>query len=176
MYYDDPYDPNLPNDYDDPAPPADYEDDARSATTSAGGATLDTRQKYIRKLTKEQRMLEKGYAITKTVINNVPHEIAYYHTSYYPGSTIRNAVTGIYQTPHHVGKATQDLYFKVVNPVSGDNPHQLFYDSPEQFEGHFHCQVSDQVRRKWNERVAVARQREQERYNKEQQRGEVVVR
>jgi hypothetical protein len=173
MYYDDPYDPNLPNDYDDPAP-VDYHDDAQSAESDS---TVDTRRIRMRKLNQDLKTLDKGYALCKTVINGVPSNIPYYHTSYYPGSTIRNAVTGIYQTPHSVGKPSQDLYFKVVYPVAGPgDAHQLFYDSPEQFEGHFGGHVGDDVRRKWDNRVTAARAREQELYNKEQERGNVTIR
>jgi hypothetical protein len=172
MYYDDPYDPNLPNDYDEPA---EYMDDAQSM--DSGVSTVDTRQNLMRKLNKEQKMLDKGYAVAKILIHRLPVEVPYYHTSYHPGSTIRNAVTGIYQTPHCVGKPNQDLYFKVVYPMPGPNgSHQLFYDSPEQFEGHFRCTVKDNVRQKWNERVAVARERERELYNKEQERRDIIVR
>jgi hypothetical protein len=174
MYYDDPYDPNLPNDYDDPSPPMDYEDELDAVSASS---TVDTRRARMRKLAEDHKTLDKGFASATIVVNHDPVKIQYYHTSYHPGSTIRNAATGIYQTPHSVGKPNQDLYFKVVRPMAGPNgSHQLFYDSPEQFEGHFRCTVTDQVRQKWIDRVAIAREREQELYNNDQQRGDVVVR
>jgi len=171
MYYDDPYDPNLPNDYDEPV---EYADDNQSI--DSGKSTIDTRENLMRKLNKEQKMLDKGYAIAKLSIYSSPVEVPYYHSSYCPGSTIRNAITGIYQTPHCVGKPNQDLYFKVVRPMpSPVGSHQLFYDSPEQFEGHFRCTVTDQVRQKWNERVSAARDRERELYNKDKERRDVIV-
>jgi hypothetical protein len=175
MYYDDPYDPNLPNDYDDPSPPMDYEDEMDGASSSS--STVDTRRARMRKLAEDHKTLDKGFATTTILVNRSKVKIPYYHTSYYPGSTIRNAMTGIYQTPHSVGKPNQDLYFKVVHPVAGPgDSHQLFYDSPEQFEGHFRCTVTDQVRQKWTDRVAIARERERILYNKEQERGDVIVR
>jgi hypothetical protein len=174
MYYDDPYDPNLPNDYDEPVDHYEDEVDNQSAVSSS---TIDTRRLRQRKLTEDAKTLDKGYAVAKLVIGNLPAKIPYYHTSYHPGSTIRNAVTGIYQTPHSVGKPNQDLYFKVIFPVpSPSDAHQLFYDSPDQYEKHFHCQVSDAVRKKWNDRVEIARAREQELYNKEAEKRDVVIR
>jgi len=178
MYHDDPYHPNLPNDYDEPIPNMEYEyenDNNNDARTEVTSSTLDTRQRRMRKLNKEQKTLDKGFAAKKFIDGRNSFDIQYYHTSYTPDATIRNAVTGIYQTPHRVGRESQDLYFKVVYPGAGtDGSHQLFYDSPEQYETHFRCRVQEDVRRKWNDRIVVARKREQDLYNRSQEN--VVVR
>ncbi len=47
------------------------------------------------------------------IINNKKRNIVYYATNMTPGSTIRDAITGMYFRNHLVGNKTEDLYFKV---------------------------------------------------------------
>lgn len=75
--------------------------------------------------------------------------VAYFHTSTNPGSTIRNAVTGIYESGYLVGSVNEDLFFKVAFTL-GASKHVLFYDSPEQYERHFG--TTSACRAKWSAR------------------------
>ncbi len=79
------------------------------------------------------------------------------------GTRIRNAVTG-QRYPYFVGTKSEDLFFKVSN-ATGLNGRKdtliLFYDSPEQFENHYHTVVSTDIKNTWNEKFLIARQRVQ---------------
>lgn len=73
------------------------------------------------------------------------------------GSKIRNAVTGEY-TKNNVGSSMEDLYFSISCPV-GKERKKLFFDSPNQYEKHFACDLEKDVtngvelKKKWVERV-----------------------
>jgi len=76
---------------------------------------------------------------------------------------IRKATTGdIVDKAFQVGSGVEDLFF-VVNDSTGRNkgrePMKLFYDSPEQFENHQFCILSQDVKRKWHLKNMIARQR-----------------
>ena len=74
------------------------------------------------------------------------------------GSTIRNAVTGIICKGHLVGTPYEDLYFKIslATGETGQTPNILFYDSPEQYEKHMMCEVSQKTKERWNEKSLKA--------------------
>jgi hypothetical protein len=99
--------------------------------------------------------MDKGFAILKP---HTKHPIAYFHTNSNPGSTIRNAVTGQYETGFKFGSANEDLFYKVgqMSPTSSDL-HILFYDSPEQFEKHFRTTVSAEAKSRWSEKSMLRR-------------------
>lgn len=73
------------------------------------------------------------------------------------GSKIRNAVTGEY-TKNLVGSSMEDLYFSISYPI-GTERKKLFFDSPNQYEKHFACNLDNDVsngaelKKKWVERV-----------------------
>lgn len=73
------------------------------------------------------------------------------------GSKIRNAVTGEY-TKNLVGSSMEDLYFSISCPV-GTERKKLFFDSPNQYEKHFACNLENDVsngaelKKNWVERV-----------------------
>ena len=177
MYFDDPYDPNLENDYDDEAEPAKYYDDDMSSDISHHNRQHRERndgpdyedESSIASSTRlaQRRLIEKakqsdpGYFTVKRSIQaksknsggkSKPKTIGYYHTPSSPGMTIRNAVSGLYETGRRTGSKEQDLFFKVAmcTGENGPDTHFLFYDSPAQFERHFFCQVADDVMEKWN--------------------------
>jgi hypothetical protein len=102
------------------------------------------------------KTMDKGFAILYPRSKN---PIAYFHTDTNPGSTIRNALTGQYESGFKFGSANEDLFFKVnqKSPTSSDM-HILFYDSPEQYEKHFRTTIQDAaVKGKWSDKSARRR-------------------
>lgn len=81
------------------------------------------------------------------------------HSSGDTGSQIRNAVTGnFYGRDSIVGSKMEDLYFRVGHSV-GNERKKLFFDSPDQYERHFNCNVEKnvnnglEIKRRWAQRV-----------------------
>lgn len=76
------------------------------------------------------------------------------------GSKIRNAMSGAY-TNDIVGSAVEDLYYRVSYAVGSENK-KLYYDSPEQYEKHFGCDIDKDVsngselKKQWAERARAA--------------------
>lgn len=74
------------------------------------------------------------------------------------GSHIRNAISG-QRTPHLVGSKDEDLYFSVVE-ATGINGRsegvRLFYDSPEQYESHFHTTLNQSIKERWHNKFLQA--------------------
>ena len=83
----------------------------------------------------------------------VPVEM--YMTRVQPGTLIRHAVSGIREKNMRVGRRDEYAYFKVAMATgeAGQNRYgNLFYTSPEEFERHFHCTVSQEVKERWMDR------------------------
>jgi hypothetical protein len=74
--------------------------------------------------------------------------VEFYLTKYYPGITIRDAVTGHYEKAK-VGKCDEDLYFKVKLSMGGDTCGHLYYSSPEDYERHWYTELSLDIKQKW---------------------------
>ena len=168
MYYDDdPFHPNLPNDYDDDMEGDDFasesgsfhfqnvrRDDAESMSTSS----MSTSRRKRKKLFEDEKNIDKGYCKTSVYVGYKKVPVEYYHTNDNPGSVIRNAVTGIFETGYKVGKWQEDLFFKV-GKLNGPGRHVLFYDSPEQYERHFFLTVDPAIKEQWESKALYARQR-----------------
>jgi hypothetical protein len=78
-------------------------------------------------------------------------KLEYYATSYIPGASIRNAITGARYDQGRVGDISEDLYFKVsyaADDSTGDVS-TMFYDDPEQFERHMSTKLSDNSKQAW---------------------------
>jgi hypothetical protein len=91
--------------------------------------------------------------VIKQVINHKKVKITLYTTKYTPGSPIRNAVIGHYQSNCFVGKKEEYNFFKVsLACYLGKNPasKHLYYDSPEQYEKHFHTKLDKVIKDKWH--------------------------
>lgn len=75
-----------------------------------------------------------------------------YSTPYH-SSRIRDALSGEY-TKYFVGKKEEELFFKVAisTGMSKEGPVHLYYFSPEQYEKHHKCSVSDFVKREWQKK------------------------
>ena len=145
MYYDDPYDPTLENDYD---PPNDDH--------SYASSTVDTYRKKTRKLIEDAKSEDKGYHKITKFVNFKKVEIEMYSDPLIIGRSIRNAITGVRQTGYKMGYFDEYLFFKVGYFAGGKGlkcaSPTLFYDSPEQYERHMHCTVSTKIKEQWAER------------------------
>lgn len=94
-----------------------------------------------------------------------------FSTSYYPGSTIRNASTGFYENDYmgvpvyRVGCQDEDLFFKVSFSDNGisEEPRCLFYDNPDQCERHLKTTITNDVKDRWRKKYNFALEREQKR-------------
>lgn len=179
MYFDDPYDPNLENDYDDAEvvpSKSHYDDDASSESDRRThhpnkerfdnfdddeSSTTSTAHLARRRIIDKAKLSDPGYFTVKrfspTKYNKytgkpTPVTVGYYHTPTITGLTIRNAVSGLYETGRLVGSKEQDLFFKVglCTGENGPDTHFLFYDSPSQCERHLFSQISDVIKDKWN--------------------------
>lgn len=128
----------------------------------ADDSTLSTndRSKRARRLVP----VDKGYFCLKDKTKRHRIRIEGYSSSNTPGATIRNAVTGIYETNfinstrHVVGSIDEDLYFKVIMVLDGPEPRTLFYENIDQYERHFNTTVNNDTARKWHEKNYAARQ------------------
>jgi hypothetical protein len=184
MSYDDPFDPTLPNDYDDDD---DYimsheiaamgdqyvrniDDESFAGTSSIGSLT-----KKQRKLYEDSKKLDKGYGKIFIRSNHRRIPVEYYSTNDNPGSTIRNAITGIYETGNRFGKKEEDLFFKT-SISSGSHKHFLFYDNPEEFERHFFCTVPEESKLKWEAKTLNARTQRVLESELKEERGNVTIR
>ncbi len=104
-------------------------------------------------------------------------KIEFFETSLSPNRIIKNAVTGILQGNCRVGSSDEDLFFSVMlsSGECGQTPPCLFYDSPEQYEKHFHTEVSEQRKASWRLKYHREMERRQTEKNKTQRAAFVVV-
>ena len=160
MYYDDPYDPNKPNDYDD-AEPNDYGGNGNyeieSIVSSAiyrGGSISESdnyRRKRQSKLMEELKKTDPDYRKITVYEGRIKKFIDVYNTSSNPGATIRDAITGAKHIGYKVGMNDEKMFFKVGVPGVSQNGCILFFDNPDQYERHFRVTVSSEIKDKWNE-------------------------
>ena len=87
--------------------------------------------------------------------------IEFYATPHRPGSTIRNAVNGGYETGYVVGSTDEDVFFSVILATgeTGPTPATLYYDSPSQYEAHFGCKLTLDIKSKWMTKYNTEMQR-----------------
>ena len=153
MYYDDPYDPNAPNDYDDDDGPLDVASVIASSIRNGGSVAASTRQRtrHQTKLEEEYKKMDPGYRKLTIYENgsNRKKQIDCYHTSSTPGATIRDAITGSKNKGYKVGTSSEKLFFKAGCPGVDPNGCILFFDNPEQYERHFNCNLNNDIKEKW---------------------------
>lgn len=124
-----------------------------------------TNAKYIYK-----KIVEKGFHKFLTSDKGQLLKIGFYETNITPGSLIRSAITGNRYEKFKVGSYIEDLFFKVCNTTieTGSRcPLYLFFDSPQEFENHFKCKISDEIKIKWKIKYEIAMKRREIELNKE---------
>jgi len=153
MFYDDNYHPTDPNEYD-------VEETSSVSVSTSGG---DSEYKQMRKMREDYKKSDPGYSKIKRKFEGKRISIELYRTPAYPGATIRNAATGIFERGSLVGTLAEDHFFSVILATgeTGQNSAFLFYDSPQQYERHFGCQVSTEIKSKWANKNLAARLRKE---------------
>jgi len=79
-------------------------------------------------------------------LNNIT--TSYYKTNGQSGSHIIHAISGE-SLVGIVGRKEEDRYFKVKVSLGGDASGTLFYLSPEEYENHHYCEVSQKTKLHW---------------------------
>ena len=93
------------------------------------------------------------------IIGKKREKLEYYAGSQLPGTSIRNAVTGIREYNMKVGDVNaESQFFKVryAGLHSTNELDTLYYDSPEQFERHMHCKLTTATKQKWQAQYSAA--------------------
>lgn len=130
---------------------------------------------------KEKKVLEKGEYSTELSIHGKKIKITYFNTGFTPGLTIRHAISGMYEKGDMVGSVGEDLFFKVkrtpgiVNGIHERDPHFLYFYSPTEYENHFACEVSKEVKDVWAQKVKNARRRQLAEEDNRSRRHSVIV-
>lgn len=109
------------------------------------------KSKYKKNDSKYEMIGKNHYRTIIKDKNNKSVTIEFYMTKIYPGTQIRDAISGNYEKAY-VGKADEDYFFKVKYSIGNDTDSHLFYSSPEDFERHFHTDLSVDVKQKWLEK------------------------
>ena len=122
---------------------------------SSTGST-DAGNKRTRDMLDRYKQVDSGYRRIST--GNKRKKLEYYATSFIPGASIRNAITGARYEQHRVGQVSEDLYFKVsyVANDSTGNVSTMFYEDPEQYERHMSTKLSDNNKQAWYEKYERA--------------------
>ena len=106
------------------------------------------------------KLEDKGYNRVQRTIDGKRVFVEYYESSSNPHVYIRDAISGAVRSPYRTGTADEDLFFSVRFATGegrtrgGSN---LFYDSPEHYERHFHIELSRELKERWRTRATEAR-------------------
>jgi len=132
--------------------------------------SISTNINYDKRLLNNKICVEKGFHKFIKEVDGKLLKIGFYETNITPGSLIRSATTGNRYENFLVGSYIEDLFFKVCNTTieTGKRaPLFIFFDSPEQFEKHFRCTISDVIKEKWRIKNIIAINRREEILKKE---------
>jgi hypothetical protein len=137
--------------------------------------TVDSQKKKYRKMWDDAKKVDKGYHKIKRNYNHKKVEIEVYTTSNTPGKMIRDAITGNKYNQYRVGSVNEHLFFKVTLATGeiGRDGTTMFFDSPEQYERHMKCEISQAIKEQWVKKCAEYRHIEQ--YNDDNNFDFVIV-
>lgn len=149
MYYDDPYNPTLENDYD--------------SVSQDSSTTANTFRQKQRNHLDNSKKADKGYHKIKRFIDGKKYSFEIYNGYLVTGSSIRNALTGTKYEHYKIGTRDEDLLFKVKfstgdKGMNGDHV-TLFYDNPEHFERHTKMVISSDVKSAWLQKHTAEKMR-----------------
>ena len=118
--------------------------------SESGSSTSNELGKKQRKMLEEIKKMDKGYHKVYRLIDNKKKSIEFYSTNIFPGSKIRGAIGGSYYSGFKVGSKDEDLFFKIAMSTGECKDNNIcFFDTPEQFEKHMQCIVSQVDKEKW---------------------------
>ena len=115
---------------------------------------------------KEDKHYYKILHDTNQIIDGKFHKKVYIeaYSSGDSGSRIRDAVTGEY-TKYIVGSLDEDLFFKMRDCTGTmtlrNDSGSFFYLSPEQYERARYCNISGDIKERWNKKYIAAMKRMQ---------------
>ena len=95
---------------------------------------------------------EPGHYLLYRNVHGNRFPIEMYMTKGNPNTTIRHAVSGIREKNMRTGHKDEDAYFKVAYSIGEhgqDRYGSLFYNTPEEYERHFHTTVNQAIKEKW---------------------------
>lgn len=127
-----------------------YGENGTTSTLDNLSVTSSVRKQY--KTLNTYKMMDLGYHKIKRLIDNKLVKIEYYHSGITPGSPIRNAITGVSYPQYKIGTLAENLFFKVTNATADEKnnqPFNMFFDNPEQYERHFKTTVSQDIKERW---------------------------
>jgi hypothetical protein len=124
--------------------------------SNGGGAGYkgNGRRNYYQKRNSTELIGDDHYRTVLKSKGKSPIFVEYYITKYYPGIIIRDAVTGNYEKAK-VGRLDEDLYFKVKISNGNDSDGHLYYNSPEEYERHWHTSLPLAIKQTWLEKYTV---------------------
>jgi hypothetical protein len=130
-------------------------DDAHSETI-----TIDSQKKKYRKMWDDAKKVDKGFHKIKRKHNFKTIEIEVYTTTNMPGRMIRDAITGSKYSQYRVGSLNEHQFFKIRLSTGelGNDGSCLYFDSPEQYERHMKCEVSQTIKEKWLNKCYMQRE------------------
>ena len=143
-----------------------YDDDfqqvQRAYNNSDDGSSVSTYKKQQRRMLKQLNSVDTDHRIVTLTINNKKKDIEIYSCNDYPGTFIKDAVTGSKVKPYRVGSLDEHLFFKVKMAINGmkSNSDIFFFDSPEQYERHLHTTVSQTIKEKWTNKFVEIKERQ----------------
>jgi hypothetical protein len=119
-------------------------------TVTSNNSTVYTSPQSKRRALAEYMKLDPGYRC----IGKKKDKLEYFSTSIIPGTSIRNATTGIREYNLNVGSSVSESQFFKVRYVgdgitAGNGPDTLFYNNPEHFERHMRCSVKSNIKKQW---------------------------
>jgi hypothetical protein len=118
--------------------------------SESASSTSNELGKKHRKMLEELKKMDKGYNKVNRIVDNKKKSIEFYSTNMFPGSKIRGAIGGSYYSGFKVGSKDEDLFFKIAISTGECKDNNIcFFDTPEQFEKHMHCTVSQIDKEQW---------------------------
>jgi len=139
MYYDDSFHPTV-------------EDDISVCSSSSfysAESITNSIRKNQKKMVEESKRADKDYYSYYIRQNNSRMRIEMFSTSANIGSKIRDPMSGV-RTNYRVGSTDEYTFFKVrMTNFANKDIVTLFYDSPEQYEKHHKCVLSQSTKEQW---------------------------
>ncbi len=108
--------------------------------------------KRRRLLMENYKKLDSGYNKITRIIGGKKKSIEIYTTGTTPGTSIRNAITGVRHNGYRVGSASEDVFYKVglsSNECASRDACILFFDNPEQYERCMNATVDQPSKDEW---------------------------
>ena len=129
--------------------------DSASEYSFSNDSSVASNIKKQRKLIEDAKLADKGFhrVYRKHADKNKKKKlkVEIYETLGGTGATIRNAVTGKFENGVRVGSNQTRLFFNIAlcTGETGPSPADLYYNTPEECERHFHCTLTPEVKMKW---------------------------